>query len=375
MSEKKTFQRFNVERRLEHWVLVISFALLGITGLIQKFPMNDVSLWLIHMFGGIELTRIIHRVSAFVFGVESIYHFGLAGYKLFVLKEKASMMPQIKDALDGLQALAYNLGLRKEAPRMGRYNFGEKLEYWAMLWGLLVMGVTGFIMWNPIASSKIFPGQFIPAAKAAHGGEAVLAVLAIIIWHFYNVHIRHLNKSIFTGNLTREEMEEEHALELEEIEAGLHITPVPTDYKKRRMIYLPISFVVTALLVGGVYYLSVFEDSAIHTVPPPRADVAAYMPFTATPVPTAAPTPTPLQVTTYISWNDGLAAVFQTKCAACHTEFLVYSDMMDKGFILSEDVEGSPVVVISRKGGHLAELDSTELDLVVGWIEAGAPEE
>ena len=375
MSEQTTFQRYDVERRIEHWLLVISLALLGITGLVQKFPLIDISQWIIHLFGGIEFTRIIHRVSAFVFGLEAIYHFGLAGYKLYVLKEKASMMPEIKDALDGIQTFAYNLGLRKESPRMGRYNFIEKMEYWAMLWGLLIMGITGFIMWNPIASSKVFSGQFIPAAKAAHGGEAILAVLAIIVWHFYNVHIRHLNKAIFTGNLTREEMEEEHVLELEEIEAGKHITPIPEDFKRRRMIYLPISFVVTALLVGGVYYLSVFEDSAIHTVPPPKSDVIAYQPFTPTPVPTAAPTPTPLQVTTYISWNDGLADVFEAKCGACHKEFLSYAELMDKGFIVPEDVEGSPIVVLYQAGGHFAELDSNEFELVVKWIEAGAPQE
>jgi cytochrome b subunit of formate dehydrogenase len=93
------------------------------------------------------------------------------------------MLPVFKDAVDGIQALLYNLGIGKKFPQMGRYNFEEKLEYWAVVWGAAVMGLSGFMMWNPLMTLKILPGEAIPAAKAAHGGEAILAVAAIIIWH------------------------------------------------------------------------------------------------------------------------------------------------------------------------------------------------
>ena len=89
-----------------------------------------------------------------------------------------------------------------------------------MVWGTFIMIITGFMMWNPIATTNYLPGQFIPAAKVAHGGEAVLAALAIILWHFYHVHLRHFNKSMFIGKMTRHEMEEEHPAELALIEAG-----------------------------------------------------------------------------------------------------------------------------------------------------------
>jgi hypothetical protein len=82
------------------------------------------------------------------------------------------------------------------------------------------MAITGFILWNPIASANLLPGEFIPAAKEVHGGEALLAVLAIIVWHMYHVHIRHFNKSMFTGRMTEEEMLEDHPLELADIKAG-----------------------------------------------------------------------------------------------------------------------------------------------------------
>ena len=88
-----------------------------------------------------------------------------------------------------------------EPPQEARYTFGEKVEYWSVVWGTVIMAVTGFMMWNPISTLRFLPGEAIPAAKAAHGGEAVLAVLAIIIWHFYHVHIKTFNKSMFTGKL------------------------------------------------------------------------------------------------------------------------------------------------------------------------------
>ena len=116
--------------------------------------------------------------------------------------------------------IAFNLGLRKEHPHLPRYNFGEKAEYLAVVWGTIVMAITGFMMWNPITTTRFLPGSVIPAARAAHGAEAVLAVLSIIIWHMYNVHIKRFNKSMWTGKLSREAMEEEHAEELDAHHAG-----------------------------------------------------------------------------------------------------------------------------------------------------------
>ncbi|MCS7039976.1 MAG: hypothetical protein NZP34_10260, partial [Caldilineales bacterium] len=75
------------------------------------------------------------------------------------------------------------------------------MEYWAVIWGTAVMIITGFMLWNPITTTKFLPGSWIPAAKAAHGGEALLAFLAIIVWHVYNVHIKTFNRSMFTGKL------------------------------------------------------------------------------------------------------------------------------------------------------------------------------
>ena len=182
MSEKlNSFVRFQVAQRIEHLILIISFTTLGLTGLPQKYSLSPISQAIISGLGGIEAIRVIHRIAATIFVLEAVYHLVVAGYKIYVLRKQASMVPGVKDGVDAFQWFVYNLGLRKELPKMPRYNFGEKIEYWAMLWGLLLMGLTGFMLWNPLATVRFLPGQFIPAAKAAQGGEAVLAVLGIVL--------------------------------------------------------------------------------------------------------------------------------------------------------------------------------------------------
>jgi cytochrome b subunit of formate dehydrogenase len=144
----------------------------------------------------------------------------LCSTKCLVLRSPLTIMPQWQDAKDAWLMFRHNLGLSQEHPRMGRYTFGEKFEYWAVIWGTVIMIITGFMLWNPIATTNFLPGQFVPASKAAHGGEAVLAILAILTWHFYNVHFKVFNRSIFTGYLSQKDMEEEHPLELVAIEKG-----------------------------------------------------------------------------------------------------------------------------------------------------------
>lgn len=272
----QVYQRFPIARRIEHWIMMLSFVTLGLTGIPQKFATSSISIAVVQALGGIEVLRTIHHTGAIVMMLGTAWHILVMGYSVFVLRDQMSMLPSLQDAKDGLQAVLYNVGFVKTYPQMGRYTFEEKMEYWAFVWGAAVMGATGFLMWNPITATQFLPGEFIPAAKAAHGGEAVLAVLAIIIWHMYGVHIKRFNKAMFTGEITEQDMLHEHPLELADIKAGLvDRRPDAATLRKRQMIYYPIAAILTVAMLGGIYGFINAEETALETVPPISQSVDA----------------------------------------------------------------------------------------------------
>ena len=322
--------RFGPIERLEHLFLLLSFTLLAITGLVQAFPNNGLSLGILRLLGGIETTRTVHHISAIVLILLSIFHIFYVGYKIYVLKRPLSMLPGLKDAKDAIHLLLYNIGLRSHPPRMDRYNFGEKIEYWAVVWGTLVMGLTGYMLWNPVLTTRILPGEFIPAAKMAHRYEAILAVLSILIWHVWHVHIKHFNKSIFTGRITLEEMKEEHALELERIQQGVWPPPLPPAQERwrRAMLYVPLAGLLALIMLITTYYVFT-EQTAITTVPPAPVE-EVYRPIkppglpTATPAPDNAPT-IPKQVVHQprvpMPIQSHSVDEARADCQACHAPF------------------------------------------------------
>ena len=268
-SQPRTYLRFPLSRRIEHIGLMLSFVTLALTGLPQKYPSSKISVFILQALGGIENLRSIHHFISILVMFAVIYHLLVMGYKVFVLRTPWSMMLSLQDVKDAIQALLYNLGFAKAYPKMGRYTFEEKFEYWAFVWGYTIMGITGFIMWNPITATRYLPGEFVPAAKAAHGGEAVLAVLAIIVWHMYGVNIKHYNRSMFTGKITEEEMVHEHPKELEDIQAGRanRVLDAAT-FRKRQRIFYPIAAILTVAMLAGVYGYVTAEETALTTIPP-----------------------------------------------------------------------------------------------------------
>lgn len=283
-EKQQRFPRFRKMAQLEHIILLVSFTILAITGLPQKWPEQPLSQWLLDVMGGIETVRVIHHWAAFILVLGTVYHLFASGYRLFVKRERMRILPRWKDVTDVIDVLAYNLGFKSEHPKMTKFNYGEKLEYWAVVWGTAVMIVTGFMLWNPIAVTTFLPGEFIPAAKAAHGGEAILAVASILIWHFYNVLFKNFNPSMWTGWLPRDQMEEEHALELERLEAGGNPWPgaalAAPAHRKRN--YLIGSALVGVAVLAVIVYLFTFEETAITTLP-------AITPEVITPLVTPAP--------------------------------------------------------------------------------------
>jgi cytochrome b subunit of formate dehydrogenase/mono/diheme cytochrome c family protein len=380
------FLRFTLDQRVEHVLLLVAFSLLGLTGLIQKFSQAPISAWLIGVLGGIEMVRIIHRINAIIMVAESVYHVAALGYRLFVLRVSPTMAPGLSDVVHVVQDVLCYLGLRKHTARYGRYNYAEKAEYWAMIWGTLVMALTGFMLWNPVAVTRLLPGEMIPAAKAAHGGEAILAVLAILLWHFYHVHLKLFNKSMFFGTLTREEMQHEHPAELTHLESGHSQPPVvaPAVRRRRQMIFWPVAVVVVAALLFGLYYLSTAEVTAIATVP--QGETAkVYVPFTPTPSPVPTITPTPAPVSASATWDSGIGQLFADRCGACHgagkisgLSVLTYAETLQGGSKGPGVVIGSPdtsiIVQVQSAGGHPGQFSADELAQIIAWIKVGAPE-
>jgi hypothetical protein len=261
------------------------------------------------------------------------------------------------------------------------------MEYLAVVWGTILMGLTGFIMWNPITTTTVLPGEFIPAAKAAHGGEAILAILAIIIWHFYHVHVRTFNKSIFNGKLTREEMRHEHPAELSSIEAGEEDRRPPLKVIRRRQkIYFPAAFVLTAAFVTGMYFFLNIETTAIATLPEGET-AEIFVPITPTPRPTPLPAATaePGAAIGEMTWDGYFGGLFDNRCGTCHGTTKVggltlatYQDGLTGGSqgpaFIPGDPDNSVLVQVQSAGGHPGQLTIDELNKVIEWILAGAPE-
>ena len=387
----RTYERFPLARRIEHWTMMLSFTILAITGLPQRFSSSPISIAFVGILGGIETLRTIHHIAAVVMMLGTAWHLLVFGYMSYVRRTRLTMLPTLQDAKDGWQALLYNIGRAKTPPQMGRYTFEEKMEYWAFVWGAIIMGLTGFMMWNPIATTRILPGEVIPAAKAAHGGEALLAVLAIIVWHMYGVHIKRFNRSMFTGKMTEEEMLHEHPLELADIKAGMVDRPLDdATLRKRQRVYLPIAAVLALFMLLGVYGFVSAEQSALTTVERQVPTVVAFVPWTPTPAPTLTPTseggataaPVPSGA---LTWDATIGPMLQTKCSACHgagalggLNLSTYADAMQGGasgpVILPGDSANSLLVAKQQAGGHPGQLTPEEITQIIEWIDAGAPE-
>ena len=279
-SAQRRFPRFTRSDRLEHWVQVIAFTGLAITGLIQMWSESAFPKVIITGLGGINSTRFIHRTLAVAVLIATAYHLGTAGYRFYVKRIGKQMLPNLNDVLAAAHSVSYNLGFRRDPAREGKFTFSEKIEYLSIIWGTVIMAVTGLMMWNPIATTRILPGEFIPAAKAAHGGEAILAILAILVWHTYFVHVRRFNKSIFDGYLNEEEMLDEHPAQLAAIESGEDtITIPPETTQRRRRVFFPVYAAIVVLGVAFVLVFLSYQEIAITTVPQPDPDVEIYTPY------------------------------------------------------------------------------------------------
>jgi predicted CXXCH cytochrome family protein len=221
----RLFVRMTKPELAQHWGLLISFTLLVITGFMLRFP---DSWWVktIRDIGGggetvFELRGIVHRIAAIILVSTALFHLY---YILFTQRGKQfirDMAPKLKDAHDVVDALKFYFGISEEKPQFDRFSYVEKAEYWALIWGTVVMATTGFMLWFDNFSLGLFTKLGLDAATLIHYYEAILASLAILVWHLYfvifNPDVYPMNLSWLVGTLTEEEMLEEHPLELERL--------------------------------------------------------------------------------------------------------------------------------------------------------------
>ena len=217
VHQEKIFPRFSLGQRWEHAILLLSGLTLLLTGLPQKYRDLSISQDLLSTPDRVLLIRQIHHVAAVVLAIEAIYHLGRIVYLMAKRRLPGDLLLTWQDVIDAGNMIQYLLFLRKEKPKFGRYNFEQKVTYWVVFFGLLIMGISGFIIWFPIFFTKFLPGGVVPAAKLAHSTEAVVIAIFLIIWHVYHVHVERTNLSMFTGNLSEREMREYHEKEFERL--------------------------------------------------------------------------------------------------------------------------------------------------------------
>ena len=175
--------------RIAHWGVILSFPTLVFTGFALKYPEAWWARPLLLWEGHFAFRGLVHRCAAIVLLASTVYH---VVHLSFINRRDGAMFlkamfPDVRDVTDLLQVFSYNLGLTKVEPKFAKFNYAEKVEYWAFMWGTVVMTVSGFLLWFNNFTLRHFPKWVSDAATAIHYYEALLATFSILLWHFYMV--------------------------------------------------------------------------------------------------------------------------------------------------------------------------------------------
>ncbi len=214
----RTVVRMKPGQRWQHLTLLTSFIVLVVTGFALKYPQS----WFAGLIGmGESFRGILHRIAGTVLIGAGVYHLVYLIVSRDGRKLAVDLLPEPKDAFDVVAVLRYYLGLGGERPQFRRFNYAEKAEYWALVWGTLVMAVTGIMMWFKVPVGNLLPRWSVDVAMAVHFYEAILATLAIIVWHLYQVifdpDVYPMNWAWYDGKMSLHHYVEEHPLDSEAI--------------------------------------------------------------------------------------------------------------------------------------------------------------
>jgi cytochrome b subunit of formate dehydrogenase len=219
----RTYLRMSLSERMQHALLATSFITLVYTGFALKFPESWPFAWLAGLETGAAWRSLIHRGAALVMILACVWHLlylPTRRGRQFLL----DMLPRVSDAKEAIQNIGYLLGLRAEPPRCDRFSYIEKAEYWALVWGSVIMTATGFALWFETDFLMRLPLWLLDVATLVHYYEAWLAALAILVWHFYyvifNPDVYPMNWTWLTGKISEAMMRHEHPRELERLQAA-----------------------------------------------------------------------------------------------------------------------------------------------------------
>jgi cytochrome b subunit of formate dehydrogenase len=220
------YRRFDRADRLLHGSLMFSFLFLAFTGLPLLFSHEAWAATLARFFGGFGSAGTIHRFCAVVMITVFVIHLSRISQRLFrqkdlsVLWGPSSMVPQPRDFFELVAHLRWFVGLGPQ-PKFDHFTYWEKFDYWAVFWGMGIIGGSGLVLWFPEFFAHLLPGWMFNIAMLIHGEEALLAVGFIFTIHFFNGHLRPekfpMDSVIFTGRITLKEMEEERPDEYERL--------------------------------------------------------------------------------------------------------------------------------------------------------------
>jgi cytochrome b subunit of formate dehydrogenase len=228
-ADKPFVRRFALPERLLHGALMASFLGLSLTGLPLLFSDSPWGRDMAALFGGYGVTGTLHRAFGFLMIATFATHLYRLIRRLYVGRELRllwgpdSLVPQPRDLVQLLQHFRYFVGLGPQ-PRFDRFSYWEKFDYWAVFWGMGIIGTSGLMLTFPKLFATLVPGWLFNVAFLVHGEEALLAMVFIFTVHFFNGHIRPekfpMDTVIFTGQLPLEELKRERPAEYERLEAS-----------------------------------------------------------------------------------------------------------------------------------------------------------
>jgi cytochrome b subunit of formate dehydrogenase len=229
--ENRQYVRFSRLHRIMHAGMIVSFMSLALTGLTLKFSYTGWAAVLSRLLGGFETAGYIHRSAAlamfgiFVTHLVDIYRLKRRSYVSWrgFLLGPSTMLPTRKDLAELAATLKWFVG-QGPRPAYGRWTYWEKFDYFAVFWGIALIGSTGLALWFPVFFTRLLPGWFINVATIIHSDEALLATGFIFTVHFFNTHLRPekfpMDITIFTGRMPLEEFKRDKPREYESLVAS-----------------------------------------------------------------------------------------------------------------------------------------------------------